>query len=153
MSSIEQTLRLLGEGLNCSQAILTVFGEPHGVGPAMARCLGRPWGGGMGHQALTCGAVTGAVLALGLARDDADEERARRDSYDAVGDLIRRFEERHGSSLCRDLLGEDMSTDEGRRRIRERRLTEQICPGLVRSAAEILADLVPREAADPKEAP
>jgi hypothetical protein len=97
----------------------------------------------MGHQALTCGAVTAAVLVLGLARDGADEVLARRDCLGAVGELFRRFEARHGSSLCRDLLGADMSTDEGRRRIEEQGLTAQICPGLVCSAAEILADLLP----------
>jgi C_GCAxxG_C_C family probable redox protein len=139
---VERVVQLFGSGHNCSQAVLTVFGEAFGVDPATARRLGRPWGGGMSRQGLTCGALTGAVLVLGLAKDDTDEARARQQTYEAVNQLFRRFEERYGSTSCRDLLGADMSTGEGRRRIEEGKLTEAICPGLVQSAAEILADLI-----------
>ncbi len=49
MNRVEKTLALQRDGgLNCSQAILTVYGEPFGIDQASARVLGRPWGGGLG---------------------------------------------------------------------------------------------------------
>ena len=75
MNNVERTVDLFASGLNCSQAILTVLGEPYGLDSEMAARLGRPLGGGMGRLSLTCGAVTAAVLVLGLAKDDPDEGR------------------------------------------------------------------------------
>lgn len=141
MTATERAVRLFQGGCNCSQSILTAFGEQHDIDPGLARRLGRPWGGGLG-QALTCGALSGAVLVIGLARDDPDEGQARKQAYDTVRELFRRFDERHGSTSCRGLLGHDISTDEGRCRIEEGKLTQVICPGLVRSVGEILEDLV-----------
>ncbi len=141
MTATERAVRLFQSGCNCSQSILTAFGERHDIDPGLARRLGRPWGAGLG-QALTCGALSGAVLVIGLAKDDPDEGRARQQTGETVRELFRRFDEGHGSTLCRGLLGHDMSTDEGRRRIEEGKLTQVICPGLVRSVGEILEDLV-----------
>ena len=75
MNNVEKTVDLFSAGLNCSQAILTVFGESYGLDAEMAANLGRPLGGGIGHLAKTCGAVTAAALILGMAKDDQDEEK------------------------------------------------------------------------------
>ncbi len=73
MNNVEKTADLFPSRLNSSQAMLTVFGESYGLDCEMAEKLGRPFGGGMGHIARTCGAGTGAVLVLGLAKDHQDE--------------------------------------------------------------------------------
>jgi C_GCAxxG_C_C family probable redox protein len=142
MNQVEKTVNMFDNGLNCSQAMLAVFGEPFGVDLETAKRLGRPFGGGMGHLARTCGAVTGAIMVLGLARDNSDEGRAKQEVYQAVKELVRRFEKRHGTSACKELLGEDMSTEEGMRKIREEKLVRKICPEFVRDAAEILFKLL-----------
>jgi C_GCAxxG_C_C family probable redox protein len=142
MNSVEKTVDLFAAGLNCSQAMLTVFGEPYGLDAKMAEKLGRPLGGGMGRLALTCGAVTGAVLILGLAKDHQDEGEARKVSYSAVQELFRRFEALHGTTECKNLLGADMSTAEGLKKIQEEKLVSNLCPVFVRDAAAILAQLL-----------
>jgi C_GCAxxG_C_C family probable redox protein len=142
MNSVEKTMELCNQGLNCSQAIITAFGEPFGVDAKTAKNLGRPWGGGMGHLALTCGALTGAVAILGLARNDSDEQQARQDAFESVRELFHRFEAKHGATACKDLLGADMSTAAGKKKINEEKLTSQFCPGIIRDTAEILADLM-----------
>lgn len=73
MNNVKKTVDLFPSRLNCPQAMLTVFGESYGLDSEMAEKLGRLFGGGMGHMAGTCGAVTGAVLVLGLAKDHEDE--------------------------------------------------------------------------------
>ena len=142
MNPVDKTLDLVGNGLNCSQAILAAFGEQFGVDLEKAKKLGRPFGGGMGHLALTCGAITGAIMVLGLARNDAEEPLAREEAFESVRELMQRFEERHGTSVCKKLLGADMSTAEGMKKIQQDKLTQRLCPVFIRSSAEILLKLL-----------
>jgi len=141
----ENAAHLFQGGLNCSQAILSVFGEPYGLDQQTAEELGRPLGGGLGRMGLTCGALTGAILVLGLAERKAQNEtEARNNVARSVQELVGRFEDCHGSSLCKVLLGADMSTAAGMKKIKEENMVAQICPGLVRDAAEILAEILER---------
>lgn len=142
MNNVERTADLLSTGLNCSQAILTAFGQSYGLDAEMAANLGRPLGGGMGHMARTCGAVTGAVLVLGLAKDNQDEGEARKVSHSCVQDLFRRFEALHGTTECKELLGVDMSTEEGLKKVQEEKLVRKVCPRFVRDTAGILDELL-----------
>ncbi|HUT84541.1 MAG TPA: C-GCAxxG-C-C family protein [Thermodesulfobacteriota bacterium] len=143
MNRVEKTVDLHENGgLNCSQAILTAFGESFGMDPETAKLLGRPWGGGMGHLGITCGYLTGAVLVLAQAINNKDERQARKDSFQAVQELFRRFKERHGTVMCKELLGADFSTEEGTKKIREEQLVAKHCYGYARDAAEILEELL-----------
>jgi C_GCAxxG_C_C family probable redox protein len=142
MNNVEKTVDHFASGLNCSQAILTVLGEPYGLDSEVAARLGRPLGGGMGHLSLTCGAVTAAVLVLGLAKDDRDEGEARKVTYSSVQELFRRFEALHGTTECGSLLGADMSTEEGLKKVQDEKLVSKLCPAFVRDAADILEKLL-----------
>jgi hypothetical protein len=89
MNRIEKTIDLQRNGgLNSSQALLTVFGEPFGMDAETAKMLERPWGGGMGHPAGTCGCLTGAILVLAQAYDYRDEARTREEVFQAVRELF-----------------------------------------------------------------
>jgi C_GCAxxG_C_C family probable redox protein len=142
MNNVERTADLFESGLNCSQAILTVFGEPYGLDSELAQRLGRPLGAGMGRMARTCGAVTGAVLVLGLAEDHEDEGEARKVSYPHVQDFLGRFEALHGTTECKGLLGADMSTEEGLNKVQDEKLVGKLCPAFVRDAAIVLEELL-----------
>ncbi|MEW6351929.1 MAG: C-GCAxxG-C-C family protein [Thermodesulfobacteriota bacterium] len=142
MNRIEKTVDLFASGLNCSQAMLTVFGETYGLDAEVAKRLARPLGGGMGRMARTCGAVTAAVLVLGLAKDNDDEGQARNVSYASVRDLLTRFEALHGSTECRSLLGVDLSTEEGLKKAQEAKRVSKVCPLFVKDAAGILEELL-----------
>lgn len=141
MERLERAASLFSEGFNCAQAVLGAFGPDLGLEPELALKVAGPFGGGMGRTGGTCGAVTGAVMALGLkfgptrAGDEETKERA----YGLVRKLIDEFKARNGSVLCKELLGCDLnlSTPEGRQRARASR-----CAKFVRDAAEILESLV-----------
>jgi len=147
MNRIEKTVDLQKNGgLNCSQALLTVFGEQFGMDAETAKMLGRPWGGGMGHLAGTCGYLTGAILVLGQAYNHNDEGRAREAVFEAVRELFSRFEKRRGTTRCRELLGADIGTEEGLKKIMQEQLVKKICcgdGGVGQDVAEILEELLP----------
>lgn len=143
MNGIERTNNLFTKGgLNCAQAIFTVYGEPLGIDPDTARILGRPLGGGVGVSGQICGFLSAAVQVLAHAFKHSDEGRARRETHPRVAELLKRFRERHGALTCNELLGVERSTEEGETRIEEEGLIKKKCPAFGRDAAEILEDLL-----------
>ena len=142
MNDVERTVDLFTSGLNCAQSVLTVFGTRYGVDAHTAKTLGRPLGGGLGHMALTCGAVTAAVLILGFAKDGAEEGPARKATFVSTTEFFARFEALHGTTECRNLLGADFTTEAGSKRIREEGLVRKTCPPYVRDAAAILEKML-----------
>jgi C_GCAxxG_C_C family probable redox protein len=143
---IQKTLELQRNGgLNCSQAIITSFGEQFGISPEMAKIIGRPWGGGIGQLAETCGYLTGAVQILARAYDQHDESKARSDVFRTVQELFKRFEKKRGASKCRELLGVDISTKDGLLKVKSEGLIKKICcsaDGIGSDVAEILEDII-----------
>jgi C_GCAxxG_C_C family probable redox protein len=136
MEKRDEAVALFRSGFNCAQAILRAYGAGGGLAPDHALELASGFGGGM-RRAATCGAVTGAIMALGLRAGfhDASDAAGKARIGEAVTELCRRFESRHGSLVCRELLGCDL--DEAR----ARGLLQSVCPALVESASRILDDL------------
>jgi len=98
----------------------------------------------MGRMGDTCGAVTGAFMVIGLTygRIRADDELSKEKVYQLVQEFAKRFRSRHGSIVCRDLLGYDLSNPEGGKTITENHLTETRCPLFVQDAVEILEEML-----------
>lgn len=108
--------------------------------------LGRSLGGGMG-LGLVCGAVSGAMLVLGLAQSHSpqDERRSRQEVLLQAGELRDQFSRQRGSVLCRDILGVDLSSEEGHRQAVLRNLFRDICPWAVADCANILEGMLDRQ--------
>jgi C_GCAxxG_C_C family probable redox protein len=102
------------------------------------------FGGGVAGTGETCGAVNGALVVLGLAHAAVEPGNgpARQNTYAATRNLLGQFRERHGSITCRELLGVDIGTTEGRERAMRDGLFTTRCPVFVREAAEMAAELV-----------
>lgn len=132
----DEAVALFRSGFNCAQAVLRVYGAERGVAPDRALELASGFGGGM-RRGATCGAVTGAIMALGLRAGfhDGSDATGKARIGEAVADLCQRFVSRHGSTECRELLGCDL--DEAR----ARGLLQSVCPAFVESAGRILDDL------------
>ena len=142
MNRVDKAVDLFMGGFNCSQAIFCAFGEQEGLDPRVAARIGTGLGAGMGRMQHTCGAVTGAFLALGLKHGAAtgEDKDAKEQTYRLVREFAARFKARNGSIICRELLGCDISTPEGLEEFKRKGLHTAVCAGLVRGAAEILED-------------
>jgi len=135
---------LFEEGFTCGQAVLVAFTERHGLGRDAALRVACAFGGGVARTGSTCGAVNGALMAIGLehGRTKVEDEAARDKTYEAARDFLARFRREHGSDVCRELLGVDIGTPEGREAAMKAGLFRTRCPDLVRSAARIASTLV-----------
>lgn len=141
MDRVARAVSLFDSGFNCAQAVFLTHAD--GLEEAAALRLATGLGGGYGRQGEVCGAVSGAVLALGLRHGRATlaDTAARDRTYELTAGFMRRFKAKHGSVLCRDLIGVDMSTPDSYARAAQSGVFKNICPGLIRSAAEILAEI------------
>jgi C_GCAxxG_C_C family probable redox protein len=146
MSKTEQAVSCFEAGFNCAQAVLSAYAAEFGLEPTMALKVAGAFGGGMGRLAQTCGAVTGAFMVIGLKYGkvgvDDDEEQTKEKAYGLVQELAARFASRHGSIACKELLGCDIGTPEGRLHAKEAGLSATLCPKFVRDAAEIVGQLL-----------
>ncbi|MEW6754658.1 MAG: C-GCAxxG-C-C family protein [Candidatus Latescibacterota bacterium] len=142
MSRIDTAVELFRGGCACSQAVLAAYGEGLGLDGQSALRLAAGFAGGM-RRAETCGAVTGAIMVLGLRHAGEGCERAagRAEIYARVVEFTDRFRGQNGGLLCRDLLGCDISTPEGMQQARERDLFRTRCVDLVGSAAGLLEEM------------
>jgi C_GCAxxG_C_C family probable redox protein len=140
----EMALARFGEGYNCAEAVLLGLAEGLGLQAEGLPMAATGFGGGMGRQGETCGALTGAILALGLkmGRRQATDLEARENTYAAVSVLLSRFKEIHGALGCRDLIGCDLGTEEGRKKAGELRTHQDICPKFVATATALAAQIM-----------
>lgn len=137
---------MFAQGHSCSQALLAAFAPRYGLDQDTALKLASPFGGGLGRQGLVCGALTGAVMVLGLhgGRTDPDDA-ATRDRNDAlVRELTGRFRGEGGSVMCNELTGVDIGDPEARAAGKEAGVYDRVCPGLVRFAAALVQELTVR---------
>jgi len=128
------------QGYNCAQAVSCACTADCGVPPELVVKLATGFGAGMGRSQETCGAVTGAILALGLrgGRALGDDKARTEETYAKVQALQRDFAALHGSCLCRELLaGCDLRTPEGQREFKERGYLRQRCVEYVKTAAAL----------------
>ena len=144
MDKIQNAVECFKEGFSCSQAVLSAFSEPLGLDRDIALKISQSFGGGMAHMGETCGAVTGAFMVIGLkhGRTCADDDLAKEKTYELVQEFVRRFNTKHGSIVCKELLGYDISKNDEVKEAQEKGLFDEFCPNLVQSAAEILEDLL-----------
>ena len=137
----ETAVNVFSQSFSCSQAVFLGFAPQLGLDKETALKLASPFGGGMARRGEVCGAVTGALLALGLARG-AEKPAGKDEIYRLSQEFMHRFEEKHNTIICRDLIDCDLSTPAGYQAAAEKRVFTSICPGLVREAAEIVQALL-----------
>jgi len=144
MTKTEEAVALFKDGYNCAQAVLAAFAPELGLARELALRIATPFGGGMHRMEGICGALAGAILAIGLEHGTvkAGDREAKENAYRLVRDLTEAFRARHGTLLCKELLGFDLSTPDGFALARGKGLFKTLCPTLVRDAAEILAPML-----------
>ena len=132
------------QGYNCSQSVAAAFAAEFGVDRETVLRLAAAFGGGMARAGETCGAVSGALMVIGLryGQVTADDRLAKERTYAAAQQFMARFRERHGALKCRELLGCDIGTPEGQAAIKELQLSQKVCAKAVYDAAEIVAEIV-----------
>lgn len=146
MDYIKKANEIFSKKYHCSQAVLTAFASELGITETQALKLGGCFGSGM-CKGEVCGAVTGALMALGLRYGQCDTEdlMSRYKTSEVTIEMLERFKKENGSYICRELLGCDLSDEEGIRIAKEKELFTKFCPKMVESATRIAEELMQGE--------
>ena len=95
------------QGYNCAQSVLLAFAPDLGLTNDEAARMASSFGGGMGRLREVCGALSASFLILGLREgySSPTDDEAKTAHYKRIQDLAEQFRQRHGTIICRELLG------------------------------------------------
>ncbi len=143
MNRSEQAKELFLSGYNCAQSVVLSFADDLKFSKELAQKMAAGFGGGMGKTQETCGAVTGAIMVLGLLKGEEvnNNDELKAASYGAVKDLTRDFVAEYKSTKCWDLIGCDLNTPEGSAKFKDENIMVTVCADCVKKAVEIVENL------------
>jgi len=144
MHPTEKAAQLFAAGYSCSQSVIVSRAERYDLPEELAFKLSAAFGGGLGRQGEVCGAVSGALMVIGLEHGATrpEEKAAKEHTYELTQRFIAEFTRRAGALRCRDLLGCRLDTPEGLQQARKQDLFKTVCPRLVAEASQILSELL-----------
>ena len=130
----------LAGGFGCAASVLSTFCEDYDLDTEKAVMLACGLGGGCASGEI-CGAISGAVLVIGLkyGMKSLEDTEAKAKCHERVVQFIKDFKEKNKSITCNGLLECDTTTDEGFAVYLEKRGT--VCPAFVKDSVEILEEL------------
>ncbi|HEK85844.1 MAG: C-GCAxxG-C-C family protein [Candidatus Saccharicenans sp.] len=140
----EKARELFDRGFSCSQAVFVPYAVNLGLPEEAALKMSQVLGGGVSHQGLTCGAVMGALLVLGLhfGRSHPEDLTSKELTYFLAQNFCRQFIELHGSINCSDLIGCSLKTPHGLALAHEKNLFQKFCTGYVKDACCLLDEII-----------
>ena len=131
------------KGYNCAQSVLLAFADKVGLKEDEALKLASSFGGGMGRLREVCGAVSAMFMIAGFLKGytEPNNDIVKANHYKLIQDLATEFKSKHGTIICRELLGLDGTefspipsarTDEYYK--------ERPCEEFIRCASEIIEE-------------
>jgi len=103
---VQQAVSFFEHGYNCSQSVFMAYSDLYGIDQETAAKLATSFGGGMGRLREVCGALSGALLVLGMQYPfvDVSNRKSKNDNYKVVQRVAKDFKLEMGSYICADLL-------------------------------------------------
>jgi C_GCAxxG_C_C family probable redox protein len=142
-SAVTKARKLFSGKYNCAQSVMKGILSEMNMDFDQAIPLAAGLGGGMAHEGNVCGAVSGAIAALGVLNtrhyDDPSEHKDA--TYASSEEFVRRFKKAHGSILCDNLTGIAMSDSKARSVAQNEGLFARACPNYVESAVRIAFEI------------
>lgn len=126
MSIREDATRIHEQGFNCAQSVLAACGKYTGLDEETAFALTGGFGGGVCCGEI-CGAVSGGVMAIGLANPhtDCEDKAAKATVRRLTMSYTKQFSEQFGCIRCFDL-----------------KRSGHPCPELINYAAELAEKMI-----------
>ena len=123
-------------GFCCAESVLMALAEAKGIKSDIIPRIATGLCSGMSRTSRTCGALSGAIMGMGLTYGRMTPDDDREYLYALVQELFRRFTEKHGTTLCHELIGCDLNTEEGQKFFVDNDLDPK-CQQITSDAAEI----------------
>jgi C_GCAxxG_C_C family probable redox protein len=123
---------------NCAQTVFSLFAQDLGLDESTTLKIASGFGRGMACGG-TCGAVTGALMVIGMKHGHfISETKAKAHTKMLVRRFNERFKEQHGALTCWELLGFDISTPDGEDAAYVKGVFDSLCPVYIKTACDLL---------------
>ena len=131
-------------GFNCAESVLKSLTDEMGTECSCIPKIATGFGAGLGRHGEICGAITGAVMAIGLkyGRSDAKDPEAKEKAYAIVDDFMKTFKSKFQNVRCIDITGCNMLTPGGLQKAKDNKVHKNVCTDLVVFATEEAAKLL-----------
>ena len=144
MNRYERSMEIHKKGYNCCQCVLLAFSDLTGLDEQTAMNISAGYGSGTGTGEL-CGAITGAVMTLGLLTpvDQSNPVASKQRTTALSKELQRRFKEKFEAVRCQDLLAKaaGFQVDDRAPAAKAMGLTKH-CDVMIVSAIEIVEEML-----------
>lgn len=140
----DQVVELFGEGqLFCAETVLKIIADAGGEDSVPYIRMATGFCSGVSRTCGQCGAVSGAIMGIGLFAGRTEPGGEYEPAYVLVQDFLDRFTKKCGSINCYELVGCDFSTPEGREQFKEKGLIQdcvQYAVVAIETALELLRE-------------
>ena len=132
------------QGYLCSEAILLALSQYLNIQSEIIPKIATGFGAGIGRHGEACGALSGAVMGLGLrfGRTVVSETPSDTPPYGFSTNIVNLFVARFGHIRCRDLIGLNFHRAEDRKIYKDQQLWETRCRDIVRITTGLAYDLL-----------
>lgn len=143
MITEDDIVKGFNSGFDCSAMVLSELADEIGIPIEDARRISSCFGAGM-LLGSTCGAVTGALMAIGFRYGNCkpNDMATKGLVMSKKDDFIKAFTERFGTTSCMELIGYDLRIPEEYKKAGDEGVLSNVCPGFVKAAIEICRDSI-----------
>lgn len=139
----KKAINYFDQGYNCAQSVLLTMQEYYGIQEnKLIPKIATAFGGGIGRLGSLCGALTGAIIAIGLKYGTNEPILKKKEkTYKLAQKFYEQFSKASGSPFCKELIGYDLTDPEELDKARKSNVHEEKCTHFVKEAVEILINL------------
>ncbi|MBN1504493.1 MAG: C_GCAxxG_C_C family protein [Candidatus Eisenbacteria bacterium] len=133
-------VELFDSGFNCAESVLLSARQALGLRSSAFPRIATGFGGGVGRKGSLCGALTGAVMGIGLAHGRLRPGQNKERAYALARKTLDRFKARFGSPYCRDLINVNLNTKAGQDKYHRLNMHSERCAKYVAACAGMLEE-------------
>lgn len=144
MNNEEKARTYFKQGYNCAQSVFLTYADKYGFNKETALKLSSSFGGGMGRLREVCGAVSAMFMLAGLESGytENNNDTIKTDHYTRIQNLANKFKEKHGTIICRELLGVDIDDKPIPSKRTEQYYKERPCEEFIAETCNIIDNFI-----------
>lgn len=131
-------------GLVCAESVLLATCEEFGIemDDKIIPKIAYAFAGGIGNTGSVCGAVAGAVMAIGLIKDRGETMEEMMSVIGLAAEFRRRFEAEMNTISCRELTGLDLTKPAEIEALMKSNVAQEVCFPAVAEAYRLVVELL-----------
>ena len=140
MTKSDDALASFNQGITCSSAVFSAFAGELGLDEKTAGKIACGFGAGISRTGNICGAVSGAIMVIGLKYGKAErgDDASTIKTRGLTREFIEEFTQKNGSVNCTELLGYNLNNQDEYDGAAKANLFRTTCPEYVKDAVDIL---------------